>query len=372
MYDVIIVGGGLGGLISSILLSRGGLHTLLIEKNSYPFHRVCGEYISNEVIPFLEKHDLFPHELDPSSINELKLSSTNGSYFQRPLDLGGFGISRYVYDLWLAEKARESGVEILQNTEAQTITKTDNWEVITKSGSTYYGQIVIGAHGKRAKLDQKLKRPFLKDRSPFVGVKYHVKGNFDPTSISLHNFKGGYCGFSKVEGNTYNLCYLTHREPVKKHGSIQNFEKKVIMQNPHLNDIWKSGDFVFDSPFVINEISFKAKEPVFDGVLMIGDSAGMITPLAGNGMAMAIRSAALISEIILSNHVKGTINIAQIEKHYTSEWNRQFKAHLKRGQVIQKVFFSNPFSSNIAVLTGKLFGNITDIIIRQTHGEPFS
>ena len=89
-------------------------------------------------------------------------------------------------------------------------------------------------------------------------------------------------------------------------------------------------------------------------------------------MAMAIRSAALISEIILSNHVKGTINIAQIEKRYTTQWNRQFKAHLKRGQVIQKVFFSNPFSSSIAVLTGKLFGNITDTIIRQTHGEPFS
>ena len=372
MYDVIIVGGGLGGLISSILLSRGGLHTLLIEKNSYPFHRVCGEYISNEVIPFVEKHDLFPHELNPSSINKLKLSSTGGSYFLRALDLGGFGVSRFAYDPWLANKAKESGVEIIQNTEVQSITKKENWEVISRDGSAYYSQLVIGAYGKRTKLDQKLKRPFLAKKSPYVGVKYHVKGNFDPSSIALHNFRGGYCGFSKVEDDTFNLCYLTHRDPVKRHGSIQNFEKNVVMKNLHLRNIWENADFVFDAPYVINEISFKAKEPIFDGVFMIGDSAGMITPLAGNGMAMAIRSAAMISEIILRNHNKRRLNIPEIEQSYSAQWNHQFKAHLKRGQMIQKIFFSNPFSSNVAVLTGRLFGNITDTIIRQTHGDPFS
>ncbi|MCU0471065.1 MAG: FAD-binding protein, partial [Arcicella sp.] len=53
MYDIIITGGGLAGLVSSIILAKAGKSVLVIEKKKYPFHRVCGEYISNETRPFL-------------------------------------------------------------------------------------------------------------------------------------------------------------------------------------------------------------------------------------------------------------------------------------------------------------------------------
>ena len=53
IFDVIIVGGGLAGLTNAIHLSKVNQNVLLIEKNSYPKHKVCGEYISNEVIPYL-------------------------------------------------------------------------------------------------------------------------------------------------------------------------------------------------------------------------------------------------------------------------------------------------------------------------------
>ena len=75
MYQVLIIGGGLGGLLSSILLARAGISTLVIEKNIYPFHRVCGEYISNEVNPYLHSNGLFPKEFSPPRISRLQLSS---------------------------------------------------------------------------------------------------------------------------------------------------------------------------------------------------------------------------------------------------------------------------------------------------------
>ena len=53
--DIIIIGGGLAGLTSAIQLARAGLSVLLLEKHSYPLHKVCGEYVSNEVRPFLEE-----------------------------------------------------------------------------------------------------------------------------------------------------------------------------------------------------------------------------------------------------------------------------------------------------------------------------
>ena len=83
MHDIAIIGGGLAGLINAILLRRAGLSVILFEKNQYPFHRVCGEYISNEVIPFLENHALFPTHLMPSAINQLVISSTGGNHLVR-------------------------------------------------------------------------------------------------------------------------------------------------------------------------------------------------------------------------------------------------------------------------------------------------
>ncbi|MCR9083896.1 MAG: NAD(P)-binding protein, partial [Cyclobacteriaceae bacterium] len=59
-----IVGGGLAGLVSAYLLAKNGHSVQLFEKKNYPFHRVCGEYLSNEVVDFLKRESLFPESLD--------------------------------------------------------------------------------------------------------------------------------------------------------------------------------------------------------------------------------------------------------------------------------------------------------------------
>ena len=59
-FDVIIIGGGLAGLTNAIHLSKSRQRVLLIEKNSYPKHKVCGEYISNEVLPYLNSLGINP------------------------------------------------------------------------------------------------------------------------------------------------------------------------------------------------------------------------------------------------------------------------------------------------------------------------
>ena len=78
MYDVAVLGGGLAGLTNAYLLSKAGYKVILYEKGSYPQHKVCGEYISNEVLPFLKKHDLYPQDFRPSQINKLQLTTQVG------------------------------------------------------------------------------------------------------------------------------------------------------------------------------------------------------------------------------------------------------------------------------------------------------
>jgi len=113
---VIIIGGGLAGLISSIELARAGIFCRVIEKRTYPFHRVCGEYVSNEVVPFLKSAGLYPGQFNPPVISKFQLSSVNGKSEVMPLDLGGFGISRYSFDHFLYERAKELGITLIDAT----------------------------------------------------------------------------------------------------------------------------------------------------------------------------------------------------------------------------------------------------------------
>lgn len=143
-YDAVIVGGGLAGLINAFLLSKSGHHVLLIEKKVYPFHRVCGEYISNEVIPFLRSHGLFPAEFNPSKITQFQLTSVNGKAVKLPLDLGGFGISRYNLDDFLFHKCQSVGVDFLLNRTVEKIDFQDQaFKVTEKSGQAFRSSVVI-------------------------------------------------------------------------------------------------------------------------------------------------------------------------------------------------------------------------------------
>ncbi|MGB5319241.1 NAD(P)/FAD-dependent oxidoreductase, partial [Eudoraea sp.] len=96
LFDVIIIGGGLAGLTASIDLSEKGHKVLLIEKDKYPHHKVCGEYISNEIIPYLNKLGISLAKSIP--IDTLQISNLQGKALETKLPLGGFGYSRYAFD----------------------------------------------------------------------------------------------------------------------------------------------------------------------------------------------------------------------------------------------------------------------------------
>ena len=353
--DILIVGGGLAGLISSILLKRNGWSVTLFERKQYPFHRVCGEYISNETVPFLEEHDLFPGKFHPEIIKTLQLTSINGKAAEISLDMGGFGISRYTFDYFLYNKAIEAGVKVV-NKSIETIDLDE-------------ARVIICAHGKRSKLDYALDRDFIHQRSPYVGVKYHIKTNHQRGLIALHNFKDGYCGISNIEDGKTNLCYLTHRRNMKQHGNIRRMEEEVLFRNPFLKNIFEKAEFLFDKPEVINEITFATKKPVENHVLMAGDAAGMITPLCGNGMAMAIHSSKIVSEWV-HRFLSNEITRPAMEAGYSKAWSSNFANRLWVGRQVQRLFGSES-ASNLAVNLVRNAKPVANFLVEQTHGDVF-
>ena len=368
-FDVLIIGGGLAGLCNAIHLSKFGAKVLLIEKNEYPKHKVCGEYISNEVLPYLQYLDIDPFRFGAVKIDTFQLSTTTNKLISAKLPLGGFGISRYQLDYVLSEKAKKNNVLIIQDTVIDVDFKEDVFSVKTKNKLKFTSKICIGSYGKRSSLDVKLKRGFIKKRSPYLGVKFHVKGSFSENLVALHNFKGGYCGISKVENNTINVCYITNFLSFQKYKNINDFEKNVILKNQFLKEIFENSTSVFEQPLSISQISFETKKPIENHMMMCGYAAGMFHPLCGNGMSMAIQSAQIASKLIL-NYLKGnTTNRDTLEKRYIMQWNAQFKWRLKAGHFIAMLFRNDKVAS-ILLQVLKRLPFLLPVIIKQTHGKP--
>ena len=246
--SVIIVGGGLAGLTTAIHLSKMGLKIILIEKNEYPKHKVCGEYISNEVLPYLSFLDLKISDLHPTAITDMEFSTVSGKIIESTLPLGGFGISRYTLDQYLFKKAVENGCTIIKDTVESIIFKNDLFTITTSNNNVHDSKIVIGAFGKRSNIDQQLSRTFMQKQSHWLAVKAHYSGNFPKDLVGLHNFKGGYCGVSKVENDTINICYLADYKTFKKYKNIDDYQENVVFKNPHLKSVFSHSKLLFQKP----------------------------------------------------------------------------------------------------------------------------
>ncbi|GAB2703567.1 NAD(P)/FAD-dependent oxidoreductase [Mucilaginibacter koreensis] len=373
--DVIIAGGGLAGLFNALQLNRAGLKVTLIEKKAYPFHRVCGEYISNEVLPFFDKLGLDVEPLKVSHINRLEVTSVSGKKLAQPLDLGGFGLSRYTFDNFLYQKAQAEGVQFLLNTHINDIHFNNNQFEVVLPGQTLTAPLVIGAFGKRSNLDKQLNRRFFYRRSPYVGIKVHAKIPFPDDLIQLNNYKDGYCGVVKVDDGKWCMCSLVHRDDVRKYGGLDGVQEHIICKNPYLKELFSQAEILMDKPEVINEISFEKKAPVEQHILMSGDTAGMIAPLCGNGMTMAIHSSKLLSETVIQHYwPQQTFSPQQraaLEQDYTRTWNHQFARRLWLGRRLQNLFGTR-MAIDMAIGAANLMPGLMPHLIGKTHGKPFA
>lgn len=372
-FDVAIIGGGLAGLSLSIQCAKAGYRVVVFEKEKYPFHKVCGEYISFEAWDFLERLGVPLGEMNLPVIRKLLLSAPNGKLLEHELPLGGFGISRYKLDNLLADIARKNGVALLENIKVESVEFENEIFNIQYATKTVQSKIAAASFGKRSNLDIKWKRNFTLQKNNslnnYIGVKYHLQTESPIGQIALHNFKNGYCGISQVEDGKYCLCYMTTAKNLREHGnSIPQMEKNVIQKNPHLKAIFSTSSFLTD-PITISQISFDKKSQVENHILFLGDAAGMITPLCGNGMSMALHAGKLAFEQI-NYFLENKIKREQMEIGYQRQWRLHFSKRLSTGRALQR-FFGHTALSNLLISMLKPFPRIVNRLIRATHGKTF-
>lgn len=367
-YDVAIIGGGIAGLSLAIDLKKRGYAIALVEKGNYPRHKVCGEYISMESYNYLKGICPAIAALNLPVIQHFKLTAGNKE-FATELDLGGFGISRYLLEDLLFKEAEKQGVTCILNTKVQAINRDKDNYVIKTNSDTIEATLVCNATGRKSNI-KTVEKTNNNTNVNYVGVKYHIKLVRRPDLIEIHNFPGGYCGISNIEDGKTCLCYIVNSQNLNKvNNSIAELEKVYLFKNKNLENIFTTAEFIFKEPVTISGINFLIKEPATDDAFFLGDSAGSMAPIIGNGMSMGLRSASVLAGNI-QQYFSGSITKTQLTANYKGFWKKEFESRIKLSRYLQKLSESS-FLTKSTIRFFTMFPALSKLVIKQTHGKPF-
>ena len=143
----------------------------------------------------------------------------------------------------------------------------------------------------------------------------------------------------------------------------------MLSKNKVLKNIFEQSQLLFDAPITISQLNFKRKEAVKNHILMVGDTAGLIHPLCGNGMAMAITCAKVSSELLIKFFNQEINSRSALEYQYTKIYNSLFSSRLRMGTVLSSLLQSEKLADfSVNFLAKSTF--LLHQIIKKTHGKP--
>lgn len=368
-YDVVVVGGGLAGCAMGTLLARTGRNVLVLERKRYPVHKLCGEFLSPEAQGVFAELGVLDQVKAAGAvpIHRAALTAPSGARMDTDLPGQALGLSRYLLDPILFGAVRQAGGEALDGVPVRSVEREGDQHVVSWNGGSIRADAVVGAWGKRSNVDGAMERAFVGRTSPLVGFKAHFEGDDVGDWIELHAFDGGYCGMSHVENGRVNVCWISDERALKAAGGSPDAMLDGPMRaNPHLAGRLDKMERVVPRFEAVAQVSFRRKGMFEQGTMMVGDTAAMITPFCGDGMAMALHSATVAAPL-LAAHLDGDLSQADLETAYTSDWNRRYALRLRLGRGLHEAF-SRPWGANALVRLGNALPNVARWVAVHTRG----
>ncbi len=273
MKTITIVGGGLAGLSLGIALLKRAVPVILFEAGNFPRHKVCGEFMAGVTDATLKELGIAEHM---KGAGKLKTTSW---YYRDKLDRiedlprPAIALSRYTLDNRMAQKFKQLGGDL--RTGVRISKENDEPGRVWASG-------------------RQIGRPI------WLGLKVHCHDFPLNSDLELHLGNYAYAGASPVENGRVNVCGLFRRRPEikgeKKH-LLQLYLKACGMNS--LAERVANARTDPQSACAVAGIDFKPLSLSQDR-LCLGDQVGMIPPFTGNGMSIAIESAALAASPIIA------------------------------------------------------------------------
>jgi flavin-dependent dehydrogenase len=289
MTDVAIIGAGPAGSTLAALLAGRGLSVALFDRDSFPRDKLCGEFLSYDALPVLEPLGVVA-ELDRAGAPRIERARIVGRTRVPEIALPhpARGVSRLFFDDLLLRTAAAAGAA---RHDGQTVT----------SLAEVKATAVVGAWGRWGRFDQQLGRAFVRDHAHRnFGFKRHYIASAPTDSIDLYSFPQGYLGVNAVEGGITNICGLVHASRLSGHkGRWDAFVDVIRAEEPRLEALYAAHAPAQEGYLSSEPVIFRARSAVEGGVFMIGDASGVLDPLTGNGMAMAVQSALLLAPVLV-------------------------------------------------------------------------
>jgi flavin-dependent dehydrogenase len=338
---ILIAGAGPAGSSLAIRLAQNGFDVTLIEREKFPRHKLCGEFISPECFDHFRELGVLDGMLSAGGdhIAETRFYSSSGKNVAVPSEWfgGGFALSlsRAEMDDRLMRRTREMGVNTLEETSAIGLRaeKGRILAVITRTGegaSEVTADLFIDATGRARVLEKlaekHLSRAAVKHRSArLVGFKNHFRGvSLEKGGCEIYFFRGGYGGLSYVEQSAANFCFLIKAGEVKRfNGKPNKIMEELVFKNKRaytcLKDAEPIGDWLAVS---IDSFGKKELRPAAN-LFTVGDSAAFIDPFTGSGMLMALEGARLLAGCIAA-----AASTDEIASNYARAYRQNFSKRL--------------------------------------------
>ncbi len=297
-FEAIVIGGGLAGACAAFHLARFGHRVLVLEKEAIAHHKVCGEFLSFEALPYLEELGIDLDGLGATSIEGLRLASPRFDC-HLALQNRGRGLSRKLLDESCLRSAEGAGAQVLRGTTVTDFRRDDGnkgYQVSTSHGDFFAGALFLGS-GKHEIKKLHVRRG--KENSA-IGLKLHLKLSRRSKSsiaqqVALFFYPGGYAGLCEIEGGIENLCFILDKKIYRRlGGGFEAALNYIQIKNRRLKDLLVDADRLMDRPLATANVPYGYLQRsgngrgIAEGLYCLGDQFAVIPSLTGTGMAIAL------------------------------------------------------------------------------------
>ncbi len=305
MIDCLVAGGGLAGSAAAIALARAGREVTLIERETAPHHKVCGEFLSIEAQGYLRALGLNPASLGGHEITQVCLVR-KADVISAPLPFTAMGLTRRRIDEALLGLAARAGVNVRRGHSIRAVNPAALKVDVDDLGCLCPRTLLLatGKHDVRA-------APRAHAPSVYVGFKTYFRlapGQRAALAgrVELILYPGGYAGLQLVEDGMANLCLLITAAALKRAGGQWEAVLDMIQAaSPHLATRLAGGQALLAKPLAIARIPYgfvhHASLEDHPGLFRIGDQAAVIPSFTGDGMSISLHSAALAASYAARN-----------------------------------------------------------------------
>jgi flavin-dependent dehydrogenase len=300
--DHLVIGGGLAGSMAGLRLAEAGREVLLLERERGPRHKVCGEFLSAEALGYLRACGVDPLQHGARPVRRLRFSAGE-RVIETALPFPALSLSRTVLDEALLRRAEERGCVVARGVGVEKLMRSDGeWHACSDDGEIVRAAQVVLASGKHDL--RGWARP-AGVQNDLIGFKMHWRlapcpANALTDHIELHQFAGGYGGLVALEDGAANLSVVVRRRVFQQLGGWPALLAHMRAKNRLIAERLAEAEAVWERPVAISSIPYGYLARGVDGEWRVGDQAAVIPSFTGDGMAIAMHSAAMAVDMLLA------------------------------------------------------------------------